>query len=345
MTIVGVNYHKTPLEIRNKFAFSPVTIQKIYDETKDSLQDEFFILSTCNRTEIYTTTDQPGNLSRIFLEYAGVTQEEVNEYTFIKEGDEAIRHLFMVASGIDSQILGDYEIVRQLKNAFSQAKENNKVSGMMEKVVSEALKASKQIRANTNISDGTTSVSYAVVKLLKQEAVPETPQNVCLMGLGKIGALTLKNLQHYLPEHKLTLINRDQSKAEAFAADYGVKFATAEQHGDVLAASDILVVATGADHPLVTRKDIEGSSIRLVFDLSVPSNVSADVREIEGLKFYNIDELSKIVDETIENRKKQVPLALQIIEDNIEEYKAWHKRRSEYLAKHSQEQVGVMYEI
>ena len=345
MTIVGVNYHKTPLEIRNKFAFSPVTIQKIYDETKDSLQDEFFILSTCNRTEIYTTTDQPGNLSRIFLEYAGVTEEEVNEYTFMKEGDDAIRHLFMVASGIDSQILGDYEIVRQLKNAFSQAKENNKVSGMMEKVVSEALKASKQIRANTNISDGTTSVSYAVVKLLKQEAAPETPQNVCLMGLGKIGALTLKNLQHYMPEHSLTLINRDQSKAEAFAADYGVKFATVEQHSDVLAASDILVVATGADHPLVTRKDIEGSSIRLVFDLSVPSNVSADVREIEGLKFYNIDELSKIVDETIENRKKQVPLALQIIEDNIEEYKAWHKRRSEYLAKHSQEQVGVMYEI
>jgi glutamyl-tRNA reductase len=342
ITIVGVNYHKTPLEIRNKFAFSHGTIQQIYEETTGYIEDEFFILSTCNRTEIYTTTNDPQRLRRIFLEYAGVTEEQVNEYTFIKEGDEAIRHLFMVASGIDSQILGDYEIVRQLKNAFGLAKENNKVSGLMEKVVSESLKASKQIRATTNISDGTTSVSYAVVKLLRQEAAPGTPQNICLMGLGKIGALTLKNLNHYMPEHSLTLINRDLSKAETFAADYGVKYARPEQHRDVLATSDVLIVATGADHPLVTREQIEGSSIKLVFDLSVPSNVSADVREIEGLKFYNIDELSKIVDETIENRKKQIPLALQIIEDNIEEYKEWKKRRSEYLSRLSEEHAGVM---
>ena len=117
---------------------------------------------------------------------------------------------------------------------------------MLEKVVSESLKASKQIRAQTNISDGTTSVSYAVVKLLKQETDYTHPQNVCLMGLGKIGALTLKNLRHYAPAYNLTLINRDLSKAETFAAEYGVKFAETDEHDAVLASSEILIVATGA---------------------------------------------------------------------------------------------------
>jgi len=342
LVIVGVNYHKVSLEIRNKFAFSPGTIQKVYNEANKALLNDFFILSTCNRTEIYSTSHDAQSLLRVFLDHTEVTQQEVEEHTFIKEGDLAIRHLFMVASGLDSQILGDYEIVRQIKNAFGAAKECNLVSGGLEKIVSESLKASKQIRAQTSISDGTTSVSYAVVKLLKQEAAKTSPQNICLMGLGKIGALTLKNLIHYAPDHNLTLINRDQTKAEAFAADYGVRFATAEQHNEVLNASDILVVATGADHPLVTREQIEGSSVKLIFDLSVPSNVSPDVKEIEGVKIYDIDELSKIVDETIENRKKQVPQAMEIIKANIEEYKEWEKRRSDFLNKRSEGQVSAL---
>jgi glutamyl-tRNA reductase len=341
LTIVGVNYHNAPLDIRNKFAFSADAIQKIYTESNADLND-LFILSTCNRTEIYTTTHDLEKLFQVFLDYTDVTEGDIAAYTFVREGDEAIRHLFKVASGIDSQILGDYEIVRQLKGAFGVAKENNKVSGLLEKLVSESLKASKQVKAATNISDGTTSVSYAVVKLLKQEAAEGIHQNICLMGLGKIGALTLKNLLHYLPDHSLTLINRNEIKAEAFAIEYKVRYAKEEEHKDIFAASDTLIVATGADHALVTKKDIEGTSIKLIFDMAVPSNVSADVRELEGVKLYDIDQLSMIVDETIENRKKQIPQAMEIIEANIEEYKEWKKRRSEYLLKLSPQQTGAL---
>lgn len=342
LTIVGVNYHNTPLEIRNKFAFSASAIQKIYQDTDSPLAQDIFILSTCNRTEIYTTSNDLSSLFQVFEKYTAVTKEEIGKYTFVKEGDDAIRHLFKVASGVDSQILGDYEIIRQIKNALTLAKEYNKVSGLLEKLITTSLKASKQIRANTNISDGTTSVSYAAVKLLKQEVAEGKPQNICLMGLGKIGALTLKNLLNYLPDHSLTLINRDQSKAEAFAADYNVKYAKEDQHKEVLNASDTLIVATGADHPLITKEHIQGTSIKLIFDLAVPSNVSADVKELEGVKLFDIDQLSKIVDETIENRKKQVPLAMEIIEENIGEYKEWKKRRSHYLMKISQEQTAAL---
>jgi glutamyl-tRNA reductase len=342
LTIVGVNYHNAPLEIRNKFAFSVNAIQKVYQDADGPLANDIFILSTCNRTEIYTTTNDLHKLFLIFEDYAAVTKEEIRKYTFVKEGDEAIRHLFKVASGIDSQILGDYEIVRQIKNAFTLAKEYNKVNGLLEKLLNAALKASKQIKATTNISDGTTSVSYAAVKLLKQEMQEGKPQNICLMGLGKIGALTLKNLLNYLPEHSLTLINRDQSKAEAFAADYSVKYAKEDQHKEVLHSSDTLIIATGADHALITKEHIQGTSIKLIFDLAVPSNVSADVREIEGVKLFDIDQLSRIVDETIENRKKQIPLAIEIIEENIEEYKEWKKRRHHYLTKLSEEQSAAL---
>lgn len=339
LTIVGVNYHNAPLEIRNKFAFSANAIQRIYQDTPSA--HDIFILSTCNRTEIYTTSGELNKLFQVFENYTAVTKEEISKYTFVKEGDEAIRHLFKVASGIDSQILGDYEIVRQIKNAFTLAKEYNKVSGLLEKLVNASLKASKQIRATTNISDGTTSVSYAAVKLLKQEA-GDNAQNICLMGLGKIGALTLKNLLNYLPNHSLTLINRDQSKAEAFASDYNVKYAKEDQHKEVLNSSDTLIVATGADHALITKEHIAGTSIKLIFDLAVPSNVSSDVREIKGVKLFDIDQLSKIVDETIENRKKQIPQAMEIIEENIGEYKEWQKRRSQYITKLSAEQTTVV---
>ncbi len=135
LTIVGVNFHNAPLEIRNKFAFSPAVIQKIYKEVSSPLVNELFILSTCNRTEIYTTSNEMHKLFQIFLDYTSVTKEEVGKYTFVKEGDEALRHLFKVASGVDSQILGDYEIVRQIKNAFGVAKEHNNISGILEKLV------------------------------------------------------------------------------------------------------------------------------------------------------------------------------------------------------------------
>jgi glutamyl-tRNA reductase len=277
----------------------------------------------------------------IFVAHTDVCREEIEQYTFIKYGEDAIRHLYSVAAGIDSQILGDYEIVRQIKTAFAAAKENNMVSGALEKIVSESLKASKQVRANTSISDGTTSISYAVVKLLKAETAQEPPQNICLMGLGKIGALTLKNLTNYAPDHNLTLINRDESKAEMYAADYDLRYAREHEQDEVLKRADILIVATGADHPLITKQHILQSDIKLIFDLSVPSNVCPEVKKMDGIKLFDIDQLSRIVDETVEKRQKQIPQALQIIEANIEEYKVWKKRRSEYLVKLS-EQTGVL---
>ena len=342
MTVLGVNYKKTSLEIRNKFALSSVGIANVYREEDEAYQDDFFILSTCNRTEIYTMSSDPERMLQIFTESNSVSESEIRDYIYLKSGDDAIRHLLRVSSGLDSQILGDYEIVGQLKSAFNMAKSHNKTGGMLEKLVNVSLKASKQVRANTSISDGTTSISYAVVQLLKQQDFNLASKKICLMGLGKIGSLTLKNLTHYLPENKITLINRNEAKAEQLAGLYKVEAAKNVDQAKVLRESDIMILATGADHAIVSKADIEHSGIKLIFDLTVPSNLTDDVKDIKGLTIYNIDQLSGIVNQTLDKRKNQIPLAEEIIDENIAELKEWQKRRIEYLSKNTADQTVIM---
>lgn len=333
LVVTGVNYRKTALDIRNKFALTAESIKYIYEGENHSKPNDFFILSTCNRTEIYSFTNQPDQLVDLLLQSSATKDAESRNYTFTKTGDDAIKHLFEVASGLDSQILGDYEIIGQLKNAFTLSKTHHSVSGYMEKLVNASLQASRQVRNQTTVSNGTTSVSYAVIQLMKQELEGSEPKNICLMGLGKIGTLTLKNLKSYLPEHNITLINRDESKAIEAAMEYGVNYAGFENHKEVIQTADVLVVATGADHHIIDRKHIEPSNVRLLFDLSVPSNVCPDVEEIEGLKFYHVDSLSQIVNETLSHRKEQVPHALEIIDEHIAEFKEWERRRLLYSMK------------
>jgi glutamyl-tRNA reductase len=233
---------------------------------------------------------------------------------------------------MDSQILGDYEIIGQLKNAFMLAKSHGRTSGYMEKLFNSALQSSRQVKSRTALSDGTTSVSYAVIQLLKEAIGGNEPMNVCLMGLGKIGTLTLKNLKHYLPQHKITLLNRNESKAESAADEYKVDYAPFESQQQVLETADVLIVATGADHAIITKKDLTTSKLKMIFDLSVPSNVHHDVKEIEGLQHYNIDELSKIVNQSIETRRSEIPVAEAIIAEHFEEFRQWEYRRAHYTS-------------
>jgi glutamyl-tRNA reductase len=327
LMVAGVNYRKTALEVRNKFALTTENIRHIYEQRELGSPDDFFILSTCNRTEIYGICDDPQLLTDFLWQHSHADSAGLDNYMFTKTGNEAVQHLFQVAAGLDSQILGDYEIIGQLKNAFLMSKSHGRLSGYLEKLVNGSLQASRQVRNNTSISDGTTSVSYAVIQLLKKEARDITSGKLCLMGLGKIGTLTLKNLVTYSPNLGITLVNRNESKAETVAAQYSVNFAKNELQDEVVRQSDILIVATGADHPIIEKELIESSNIKLVFDLSVPSNVSPAVKEIPGLKFYDIDSLSGIVNETISQRKQQVPAALDIIEEHIEAFREWEKRR------------------
>ncbi|MBS1619068.1 MAG: glutamyl-tRNA reductase [Bacteroidetes bacterium] len=328
-----MNYRKTSLEIRSKFALTTTAIRAIYGEAASDPGRDFFILSTCNRTEIYALAPAPEQLVDVFRTHCQVSEQEISEYIFIKKGVDAIRHLLRVASGIESQILGDYEIVGQLKKAFGEAKEYGMVSGLMEKLTTTALKTSKEVRSTTSLSDGTTSTSYAVVQLFHKENTMKQLQRLTLYGLGKIGTLTLRNLTHYLSDVSVTLVNRNEEKAASLAREFNVLAAQSKDLPTALTQSEVLVVATGADHPLVTAADIRDTPIRLIFDMSVPSNVAPEVRDLPGVRLYDIDQLSEIINETIDKRKNQVPFAEKIIEENISELIAWQRRRIEFTTQ------------
>lgn len=332
LVVVGVNYRKTSLEIRSKFAFTTELLKSVYQEQASQDNRNFFILSTCNRTELYGVNIPPTKYFEILKKYTTASDDDIQTFTFVKQGDEAIHHLFRVSSGLDSQILGDYEIIGQLKNAFSLAKTCGCADGYLEKLVNSALQASRQVRNRTSISDGTTSVSYAVIQQLKQFFGDTESQHVCLLGMGKFGELTLKNLKHYLPQHKLVVLNRNEKRSKEISENYQVAYDSMENIDRVIRNADILVVATSADHPLITKKQIENSKIKIVFDLSVPSNVSADAKQLDGVSFFDIDSLSVIVNETITKRANQVPLALTIIEEHIATFRQWEARRLLYTS-------------
>lgn len=332
-TVVGISFHKTALETRNKFAFNTEQLKDIYSSGK-SLPGNFFILSTCNRTEIYSTESDVKALLKLFT-YNNIKRDEAEKYSFIKTGDEAIKHLFRVAAGLDSQILGDYEIIGQLKNAFALAKSYNVAGGLLEKLVNAALTSSREIKSKTSLSDGTTSVSYAVIQQLKQ-ITGNSSLNIVLMGLGKIGTLTLKNLKHYLPQYNISLINRSEEKAANVASEYNVEYSSYDNPSETLKSANILIVATAADKPIVFKEDIEQTPVKIVFDLSVPSNIHEGVKELNGIKLFNIDDLSQIVNQTIEERKNQVPIAESIIHEHFEEFKQWEHRRNHYTKLNAQ---------
>jgi len=333
LSVVGVNFHKTALEVRSKFAFSAEQLQEIYNHPSTKYTSPFFILSSCNRTEAYSINASPEELIDVLAFNGRLSREEVKKHVFIKQGEEVMRHVFRVASGLDSQIIGDYEITGQLKNAFALAKASGRTDGYLEKMVNTALQISKRIKNETALSDGTTSVSYAAIQMLKQMDTTGAQIRVCLLGLGKIGGFTLKNLRDYLPNHQVTLVNRNQAKAEAAAAQYGVAFAPLAEQYEVLKNSDVVIVATGAAEPIIYGHHLESTPVKMVFDLSVPNNVHPEVGDMEQLRLYNIDEVSQIVNDTIAQRRNEIPKAEMIINEHFYDLIEWHNRRLLYLSQ------------
>jgi glutamyl-tRNA reductase len=333
LVVAGVSFKKTALHIRNKFALTVEQIKNIYEQSIAAGYTDFFILSTCNRTEFYSCSLNEEELIALFAANTCASGVEIEQNVFTKTGNEAIDHLLRVASGLESQITGDYEITGQLKKAFSLAKTYDMVSGLMEKLINCALQASRQVKSQTKLSDGSTSVSYAVMQIIRQGALNLREPRICIMGLGKIGALTLNNLLKHLPHAHITLINRNPEKVLSAAREFLVSTALFSMRNEAFKTSDILIVATSAEQPLVFKEDIEQGNTKLIFDLSVPCNVSADVHTLPGVKVYTVDELSAIVNQNLNARRFEIPMAEKIIAEHLEQFRQWEIRRNFYTAK------------
>jgi len=325
---IGVSYKKADAHTRGRYSLSKEKQIKLLKEAKEIGFEGIFILSTCNRTEITGFAEHPYQLIQLLCKYSDGNVEEFARISNVYKGNEAVNQLFRIGTGLESQILGDYEIVGQLKLAFKLAKKYHTINAHLERLINLVLQASKKVKNTTQLSSGTTSVSYAAVQYIIQNIPSYNSKNILVFGLGKMGKHTCKNLAEYTKNKAVCLINRTEEKAISFVKEHtSIRNSSIENLTQEIANSDILIVSTGSDTPTVTKEHLSSDKEILILDLSMPENVDTSVSEFENVSLVNVDELSKITLETLSTRQKEVPKAEEIIEVHKEEFNDWLNNR------------------
>lgn len=324
---VGLSYKKADAEMRGKFSLDDNAKSNVLAQAQAEGIEALIVTSTCNRTEIYGFAQHPFQLIKLLCENSQGTVEDFQKVAYVYKNQEAVSHMFRVGTGLDSQILGDFEIISQIKSAFVESKNRHLANAFMERLVNAVIQASKRIKNETEISSGATSVSFAAVRYIFNNVEDIANKNILLFGTGKIGRNTCENLVKHTKHEQITLINRTKDKAERLARKLDV---IVKDYVDLqleIQKADVLVVATGAQNPTVDKAILNLKKPLLILDLSIPKNVNENVQDVKGVTLVHMDHLSQMTDETLENRKKHIPAAEAIIEEIKDEFIAWTKQR------------------
>ncbi|HEX8269409.1 MAG TPA: glutamyl-tRNA reductase [Flavobacterium sp.] len=324
---VGLSYKKADAEIRGKFSLDSKAKTRLLKQAKEEAIESLIITSTCNRTEIYGFAEHPFQLIKLICENSRGTVEDFQKVGFVYKNNEAINHMFRVGTGLDSQILGDFEIISQIKTSFTESRSFGLINAFQDRLINAVIQASKRIKNETEISSGATSVSFASVQYIIRNIEDIGNKNILLFGTGKIGRNTCENLVKHTKNEHITLINRTKSKAEKLAGKLNLIVKDYSELHLELQKADVVVVATGAQNPTVDKTILNLKKPMLILDLSIPKNVNENVRDIEGVTLIHMDHLSQITDDTLENRKKHIPAAEAIIEEVKDEFLVWMKAR------------------
>jgi len=325
---IGISYKTADLVTRGKFSLSTEQCKGLLVEAKTLGVSEILINTTCNRTEIYAYADHPNLLIQLLCTHSGGEISVFNKLGFVLKNETAIHHIFLVGSGLDSQILGDFEIIGQLKQGFYRSKKLGLANGFSERMVNAVIQASKRIKTETRISTGATSVSFASVQYIIQHIEDVSNKNILLFGTGKIGRNTCENLIKHTTNDHIVLINRTHDKAKSVAGKFNV---LVKEYGDLppeIRKADVMIVATGAQLPTVGKDIIHTDKPLLILDLSIPSNVHENVKSLPNVTVVNLDTLSQITNKTLTERKKHLPQAEAILNEVENEFLQWlHDRQ------------------
>ena len=324
---LGLSYKKADADIRGRFSLDESSKINLLNQAKENGIESLVITSTCNRTEIYGFAQHPFQLIQLLCENTKGTVEEFQRVAYIYKNKEAISHMFRVGSGLDSQILGDFEIISQIKKSAVVSKKANLLNPFLERLVNAVIQASKRIKTETEISSGATSVSFASVQYVFRSVEDVSNKNILLFGTGKIGRNTCENLVKHTKNERITLINRTKNTAENIAGKFNLVVKDYANLQEEINHSDILIVATGAQRPTIDKHLIQADKPLLILDLSIPKNVNDNVKELPNVMLVHLDDLSKITDETHEKRKEHIPFAESIIEEVKKEFNDWLETR------------------
>lgn len=327
--LVGLSFKKANLQTREAFSLKQEAMEALLKDHMSSGAKGAMVISTCNRTELYAFAPSAKFLKDLLIKHSKGSLELFEEVAYVKESTEAIRHLFRVGSGLESQIIGDFQIIGQVKQGFELAKSTGSSNAFLERLVNGAIKSSKRIKNETGLSSGTTSLAYAAVQAIRNrwEKKEKAPQ-ILLYGVGKIGRATCDNLYRKFPKARITLINRTQTRAEEMAMRYPVKIAPIDSLTEVAQASDVIVVATGAEQATLHSAHLDGTTgEKLLIDLSVPRNIDPALAEKEGIELIDVNGLAGAINSDIDKRKTEIPKAEQIVEEAEADFTKWLEKR------------------
>jgi glutamyl-tRNA reductase len=322
--VAGINYRHATVTERSLFSITQNAYGDILKAAQKKGIRSLFALSTCNRTELYGYCHSENILPDLLFQHTKGTADIFREAGFTRQGHEALKHLFHVAAGLDSHIIGDYEVLGQLKSAIALSRKQGMIGPVMDRTINFALQASKSVKSNTQLSTGTVSVSYAAIEWLKKIENIES-KKILLYGTGKFGTTLAKNLKHYLHTSSVTIINRTDETARLLADSLSLLWKPFSHLTMETKKTDIIIVCTNATEYTLLPQFLTGEKSQWILDLSVPENVAPGIKNILGTRVTGIDEVSQVLQATVTKRKGEIPKALSIIEQYQHEFYEWLK--------------------
>ncbi|MBO8172518.1 MAG: glutamyl-tRNA reductase [Bacillaceae bacterium] len=330
---IGINHKTAPVEIRERFVFQQERMSealKTLHQTK-SIQ-ECVILSTCNRMEIYAVVDQL-NTGRHYIKsflsnWFGMNKADFTDYLYIREDDDAVDHLFHVICGLDSMVLGETQILGQVRDAFLFAQEQGTTSNIFNSLFKQAVTLAKKAQTETNIGENAVSVSYAAVELAKKVFGSFKKKSVLIIGAGKMSELTARHL-HANGVGSVTVANRTYERASRLAEQFDGNACTMDQLEEALRHTDILISSTGSEDYVLTRSDMDtimkvrGDRPLFMIDIAVPRDLDPAINDLDNVYLYDIDDLEGIVDANLQERAREAEKIEVMIGEELVAFKNW----------------------
>ncbi len=349
--VAGLSYKTAGVEVREKVAVSPARIRCAGCKLKVvGALSEVVLLSTCNRVEVYGAAEYVGANIRDLFRVLSKNGSDVSGQVYVKEGVEALKHLFSVASGLDSMVLGETEITGQIKQAYLAAQESKLTGRVTNRVFQTAFQVGKEVRTRTSVGRGAASVGSVAVELAERIFDQDfSSRTVMIVGAGKMGEACVRHLAKKGAKDVL-VVNRSLEKTAALAAEIGGKPLLFENLFSAMATADIVVSSTGARHTILHREEVagvmraRGGRPLFLIDIAVPRDIDADVQDVEGVYLYNIDHLQAIVQENVKSREQELSRCAEIIAGHADDVIARFSRPHRAPAPAVREPAFGIYE-
>lgn len=333
MTLIafGINHKTAPVELREKVAFSPDSLMNALTSLNmQSWANESVIVSTCNRTEVYVYADKfdSTELSKWLADFHCISDEVLRENSYTHLNDAAVNHVMQVASGLDSLILGEPQILGQVKEAFANAKNAGSIGANFERLFQQTFSVAKKVRTDTEIGANAVSVAFAAVQLAKHIFSSLQKSKVLLIGAGETIELVARHLQEQ-DVKQITVANRTLARAKSVAEPLNANVLTLSQIPEFLHETDIVISSTASQLPILGKGMVERALKErrhrpmFLVDLAVPRDIEGEVSELDDAYLYSVDDLQHIVEQNLESRKSAAREAQKLIDNQAQHYLNW----------------------